>query len=612
MNEAAAFDSLSLTAASALQVFACLRTPVWIYDFDSSHVVWGNPAACRYWGVRDLRELIARTVEPTSPSLRHQVALYREALSRGETVEDSWYFHLAVFPRIGRFRLSPFELPDKRLGGIVEIIQAPEFRAPQDALRAIESHRHSSTLTLMVAPDGRVLLSNPAALVALPKLRLSGACWQHLFEDAVMAQSLLDGVLLGETHEIELAFETNGQSTSYLANLKLGRDPMSGDSCIVISLTDVSERKQLEQRIRESEASVRLAMELAPVALVILSAFGQRALYANAAALKLLAISTGKRREQMNSLMTLNSPLIRTILGHLRASRSYGPEEFRLTLDESQQLSIRVSGESLVYDGEAAIILSLENVDDLRRAEIKLATALEREQDANRLHKQLVSLVSHELKTPLSIVDSGLQRILRHYRDWPDEQVENKLQALREGLGRLSRLTERLLDSGRLDDGRVDFRPANIRLSGVFEKLRRSLRVVGPDPIQLHIAPDADQLSADPELLGQVFANLIDNAIKYSAQGSPVSIHAERVDDTIVVRIRDQGPGIPADELPHVFERFFRASTTLNIRGTGLGFSITRQLVELHKGAIEISSEPGVGTEVTLRLPVVQENGAPA
>lgn len=594
-----------LRAGPAGQILVHLATPLWLVDLDPVRVVWGNQAAAELLRQSDPKALCEYDFGPFEAGDVARLHHLRRQLELGETPTESWVTH-AHGARIAlQCHFAPYRLADGRVLILVEAHEAAGPAILLEDLRSIESFRHSSPLTLMVSMDGEVVLANPAAIETLPALQRPQARWQDLFEDSEAGLGLLEEAAAHGGMRSEFSLRTEGVDYWYMADLRLARDPGNGEHCLVVTLSDLSERRQLEQRVLESESSIRQAMELAPVPLLILSSFGKTPLYANAAALRLFATDARQLSDDARKLMRLNGPVMREIFDTLRTGQTYGPRDVRLFVSTDRQLTLRITAQTLTYDGELAMILSIVDVDEVRQAEARLNEALDRERDLNRLQKQLVSVVSHELRTPLAVMDSSVQRILRHHQEWPISEVSERLQQLRQKIGRIAALVERLLDSARLDEGKVAFKPEPFNLVSLIDRVIQYHRELAPQN-EIYFSFDGlpEEINADPQLIEQVFVNLIGNAVKYSPHGTPISIEAQRSGDYVVIAVRDRGLGIPLHEQPQVFERFFRASTTLEIRGTGLGLSITRQLVELHGGRIELKSETGVGTTMTVRLPL--------
>jgi signal transduction histidine kinase len=252
----------------------------------------------------------------------------------------------------------------------------------------------------------------------------------------------------------------------------------------------------------------------------------------------------------------------------------------------------------------------LERVVAERTAELqsqagRLAEALEEERKLAGLQRQFVARVSHEFRTPLAIIDGHAQRILRRSDASLPERVQGRLVKIRHTVTRLIELMESVLAAARLEDGRIIFSPGPCALADLIAEVAAGYGDLNPD---YKIILDLDQLpesiTADGKLLRQVFSNLISNGIKYSPGGSHLWIHG-RVDEAgdMVVTVRDEGVGIPAAEQEQLFERFFRASTSSGIAGSGIGLHLASHLVHMHGGVIDVDSIEGEGTTFRVRLP---------
>jgi len=224
------------------------------------------------------------------------------------------------------------------------------------------------------------------------------------------------------------------------------------------------------------------------------------------------------------------------------------------------------------------------------------------------VRREFVANVSHELRTPLSIFQGYLENLL------DDPTMPRKEQAeiftiLRKHSSRLNALLEDLLILARLES-RYDkleceaIAPAEF-IRGVLSDWRERAE---KKKLELTFDAPADlpTIHADPLRLGQVLNNLLENAIKYTEEGGRVAIQAARQNGAVEVRIVDTGTGIPPADLPHIFERFYRAdkSRTRELGGTGLGLSIVKHIVQSHGGTVKAESTYGKGTTISFRLPL--------
>ena len=225
----------------------------------------------------------------------------------------------------------------------------------------------------------------------------------------------------------------------------------------------------------------------------------------------------------------------------------------------------------------------------------------------NHIRSVLLASVSHELQTPISIIKAYANTLARADARWSEETVRDKLKAIEEESDRLSRLVTRLLYTSRLEAGAISLNPMVIDLAK--EAQRVALRLAETDEtheILVSFPGDFPPVMGDPEKIDQVLMNLIENAIKFSPQGGPVTVEGSVSGDEVFVAVADQGIGIGARDRDHLFDLFYRAtdSTARQFPGTGLGLHICRNLVHAHGGRIWVDSEPGVGSRFTFTLPI--------
>lgn len=249
--------------------------------------------------------------------------------------------------------------------------------------------------------------------------------------------------------------------------------------------------------------------------------------------------------------------------------------------------------------------LVAERTAELQQQAERLAAALDRERELAGLQRQFVSMVSHEFRTPLAIIDGHAHIIQkRSVGILPDRSIQG-LGKIRHSVRLLTDLMESFLATANIEDGRIAIVPGDCALHEIITELAKSLGELHP---KHKILLDIDQLPqciiADSKLLHQVFSNLISNALKYSPDGGCVWIAARAKDDcSTVISVRDEGVGIPKDEQSKLFNRFFRASTSRGIAGTGIGLHLAMHIVQMHEGMIDVESVEGQGTTFRVHLP---------
>jgi signal transduction histidine kinase len=234
-----------------------------------------------------------------------------------------------------------------------------------------------------------------------------------------------------------------------------------------------------------------------------------------------------------------------------------------------------------------------------------------REQRAQRIKDDFLSIVSHELRTPLTSIQGYAQLLEGRLRDLPSESKElSQLRVIRSQVTRMRRLVDDLLDVSRLDQrGVVSIEPVALDLAQEVREAATRTERDHPERRVTVDGPDALTINADRDRIGQVLTNLLDNAIKYSPDGGPVTVRLESQGDRVQVTVADTGVGIPPEQADQVFERFYQADGDAGARrfgGLGLGLYITRAIVEAHGGDIRVEPNraAGRGTVVRVVLPV--------
>lgn len=229
--------------------------------------------------------------------------------------------------------------------------------------------------------------------------------------------------------------------------------------------------------------------------------------------------------------------------------------------------------------------------------------------EALRLRDEFLLVASHELRTPLTSLSLTLQSMERKHLSALEVPKEH-LQRARRQVTSLIGLVDDLLDVGRIQRGHLELRQAPISLGSLLAEVIASFRPLSPrHHLTLELPQGEVLVKGDASRLTQVFNNLLDNAIKYSPEGGAVRVKLTRSEGEARVSVSDEGVGIPAEQFPELFERFFRARTTTatSFGGLGLGLYITRNLVEQHDGRIDVQSEVDRGTTFVVTLPELRK-----
>jgi heavy metal sensor kinase len=242
--------------------------------------------------------------------------------------------------------------------------------------------------------------------------------------------------------------------------------------------------------------------------------------------------------------------------------------------------------------------------DELAHLAVTLNAMLDRLEQGVAEKRRLVADASHELRTPLAVMRAELDVTLRD--DLIGDQAREVLESAREEVDRMTRTVDNLLTLAQVDEGRLGLLPSRVDLVAAAEAAARPLRPLA-DHKRVTIAVDGrpTRVDADPQHIHLALTNLIENAIKFTPSGGDVHVTAWSGQDEAGVTVADDGPGIPADSLDHVFDRFYRVdrSRGRGAGGSGLGLAICREIARAHGGRIAIDSEEGRGSAFSLALP---------
>jgi signal transduction histidine kinase/HAMP domain-containing protein len=232
-----------------------------------------------------------------------------------------------------------------------------------------------------------------------------------------------------------------------------------------------------------------------------------------------------------------------------------------------------------------------------------------RESEAERMRSALVATVSHELRSPLTAI-AGYTQTLLHSGPWDANTEREFLEIIASSAAKLAGLIDNLLDAAKVEAGVLHLEREPVKVERIAEQVVAQRRPLAANhSLQIQAAPEVPLAHADPVRVEQVLANLVDNALKYSPNGGPITVRINGGAEELTIGVSDHGVGITPDQSERLFERFYRVDSTLtrSTRGVGLGLFICRSLVEAQGGRIWVESEPGQGSTFWFTLPVFAE-----
>jgi len=227
------------------------------------------------------------------------------------------------------------------------------------------------------------------------------------------------------------------------------------------------------------------------------------------------------------------------------------------------------------------------------------------QRQTEKLHSALLNSISHDLKTPLVTITGALSALLEKNSKLDPQQIKELLTTAYDESERLNHLVNNLLDMTRTESGvlRISKKPCDLRdfIGACFEQFKSR---IGSRNIKIDFPNDMPEVAVDFPYMLKVFTNIIDNALKYSPDGFPVEVVTSCAGNKVRIAVRDQGCGIPKEDLGRIFDKFYRVQSAENVLGTGLGLSISRNIIEAHGGHISAESILGKGATFIIELPI--------
>lgn len=442
--------------------------------------------------------------------------------------------------------------------------------------------------------DWRMTYMNAAAEKILGRKReeVLGKSWHAAFPHAVgnpvdlMYQRVMrERVAQG----MELYYEHYGRW------FELSASPVQAGG-IAVYFRDTTERRQAEELFSK-------AFRASPDGLLISRASDGMIREANESFLQLF----GFRREELIGRRTTDVRLFADPADRKRGIQAFQQagrlRDYELaTRTRSGQLrTVLVSVESIELGGELSFLTLVRDITERKRMENAL-------KEADRRKDEFVATLAHELRNPLAPIRSAVE--ILDLQGSPNPTLQAARDIIARQVQHMVRLIDDLLDISRISRGKLELRRQRVALAAVVEEAIETARPHLGHELTVSLPSEPIELYADRVRLTEVFANLLNNAGKYTAKGGSISLTAERVGAEVVVTVKDTGIGIPPEHVPRLFEMFSQVAPALerSQSGLGIGLALSRGLVEMHGGAIEARSEGiGKGSEFIVRLPVLAE-----
>ena len=353
-----------------------------------------------------------------------------------------------------------------------------------------------------------------------------------------------------------------------------------------LALEDLFLRQtDLARQIAHRESSAGTIFSSMADGLVVIDA-RRRVLLANDAFRQMFHLAPIPRGEPLLEVIRL--PGVDPLIEQTLRTDQFSQSEITLSNPPRQ---VEVSG--VPMKNQSGLVILFRDVTELRRAD--------------RIRSDFVANVSHELRTPLSILRGYIETLLDDPETSPDE-MRRILQVMDRHSKRLGLIANDLLTLARLESPTPDLQLSDVALDNLLRNVTHDWQErFGEKNLKatLDIASGLPSVRADETRLHEVLYNLLDNAVKYSREGDEIRLCARTIDGAVALSVSDSGPGISPEDLPRIFERFYRGdkARSRELGGTGLGLSIVKHIAQLHGGRVEAKSELGKGTTIEVMLP---------
>jgi signal transduction histidine kinase len=249
-----------------------------------------------------------------------------------------------------------------------------------------------------------------------------------------------------------------------------------------------------------------------------------------------------------------------------------------------------------------------EDITFRKLAEEETLIALQRASELNDAKLNFINNISHEIRTPLTVIQSSIDLLLHYKHQFSEEKSQRHFHKIETAVKRITQIIQDIVLLSEAEANVLQFQPCSINISKLCSDITSMVvSTTGTQRnIELSISENVinQSFAIDPKLLTYIITNLLDNALKYSNQNSHVKFVVNYIYNQIIFSIQDEGIGISNEDLPYIFDSFYRSNQINNISGIGLGLTIVKRCVDLHKGEINVNSTFGNGTTITVKFPL--------
>lgn len=599
---------------------------------DEKELIEVNSAAVRLFGCESAQELLGKHPGALAPQFQPDgEESATQAARRIEECMTTGGNRFEWLARAPNGREIPMEVALTRIqwngrqviqAYITDITERTRVRTAlaESEARFSAAFQASPILTIIAQMnDGRIVLANDAFVnwAGHGRNHILGRNTRelHLWDQDLERQAFwADLHAVGSVRERECNFR-NKEGKLFTILLSAEVIQLEGAPHILAMGLDITERKRVEAelrgseaRLRESEARFSVAFQASPAFLSILRMSDEKYVLANDAYVNWLGYSRHELLSHTCAELGLwDDPGERALLlKDMIALGSIRQRECRWRNRRGDRFTILLSAETIQLNNAPHMLSMAIDITQRKRAEEELLRTLEHEKELSQLKSNFVSMVSHEFRTPLGIIQSSAELLHDFHDKMPSEERAEQLQSITRNTRRMAGMMEGVLVLSRLDAGKLSFQPAPIDLNSFCRRVVDEVLSATSQRCFIELMLDSipAPAAADEQLLGHIFTNLLSNAVKYSEAGSIIQFRVAPDGRDAVCIVHDRGIGISEEDQRQLFRAFHRGGNVGTRPGTGLGLLLVKRCAELHGGNVQINSSIGKGATVTVRLPV--------
>ena len=377
-------------------------------------------------------------------------------------------------------------------------------------------------------------------------------------------------------------------------------------SFVANHVSSAIERYQALDELRKSEERYRTVIEKVGVGVVVVQ--DGRMVFANPSLVRIVGHPLDYLLSQPFNATVHPDDMPAMVERHERRLRGEPVESmygFRVVTQQGEVRSLELSAVKIEWSKRDATLIFVVDATARLQAEQTMRLTLQRQTEINDMKSRFISVASHEFRTPLAFILSSAELLKYYGNRLPEAEKQEVISTIENGVQRMTGMLDRVLLLGKVEAEMLEFKPRQIDIAALCSSLAEDARIQHAQSevvLNTRFTGLPETGLYDEKLLRHIIGNLLSNAIKYSPKGAQVEFRVFAADGKMVFEVADQGIGIPAEEIPHLFEWFHRASNVGNIQGTGLGLAIVKSSVDLHGGSMSVSSVPDQGSCFTVTI----------